>query len=215
MCPQLWIIHTKLPSLYSSLCTVLHSISLKAKRKMISLCNVRPWNRTEQRTWSSTRVYPQHQVAIGQLPLRPLYSREKSPNPLLRRLDGRPSQLERGGHEKNSCSCRKSNPGPPKSQHHWCNSPLWAIAILRSFCQICLFPATCRESDHPVFPSLDFAKIFSFTEQGRQPCFQPPTWRIRSLNLCLPVTQWPNYNPRHWVPFSSPSTTRRATVEVF
>jgi hypothetical protein len=26
---------------------------------------------------------------------------------------------------------------------------------------------------------------------------------------------WCGYTPRHWVPFSSPPTTRRATVEVF
>jgi hypothetical protein len=30
-----------------------------------------------------------------------------------------------------------------------------------------------------------------------------------------PGTGWPGYNPRHWVPFSSPPTTRRATVQVF
>jgi hypothetical protein len=28
-------------------------------------------------------------------------------------------------------------------------------------------------------------------------------------------TGWPSYTPRQWVPFSSPPTTRRATVEVF
>jgi hypothetical protein len=28
-------------------------------------------------------------------------------------------------------------------------------------------------------------------------------------------TGWPSYNPGHWVPFSSPLTTRRVTVEVF
>jgi hypothetical protein len=28
-------------------------------------------------------------------------------------------------------------------------------------------------------------------------------------------TGWSSYNPRHWFPFSSPPTTRRATVEVF
>jgi hypothetical protein len=31
----------------------------------------------------------------------------------------------------------------------------------------------------------------------------------------LPGTGWPIYTPRHWVPFSSPPTTHRATVEVF
>jgi hypothetical protein len=30
-----------------------------------------------------------------------------------------------------------------------------------------------------------------------------------------PETGWPSYTPRHWVPFSLPPTTRRATVEVF
>jgi hypothetical protein len=43
----------------------------------------------------------------------------------------------------------------------------------------------------------------------------PPTWWARSLYLYPPGTCWPSYNPRQWVPFSSPLTTRRATVEVF
>jgi hypothetical protein len=30
-----------------------------------------------------------------------------------------------------------------------------------------------------------------------------------------PGTGWPGYTPRHWVPFSSPPTTRKAAVEVF
>jgi hypothetical protein len=54
-----------------------------------------------------------------------------------------------------------------------------------------------------------------FTEQGCQPCAQPPTWRTGSLYLCPPVTGWPNYATRHRVPFTSPSTTRRAKVDVF
>jgi hypothetical protein len=33
--------------------------------------------------------------------------------------------------------------------------------------------------------------------------------------LYPPSTRWPSYTSRHWVPFSSPPTTRRATVEVF
>jgi hypothetical protein len=37
----------------------------------------------------------------------------------------------------------------------------------------------------------------------------------RSLYLYPPGIGWPSYTPRHWVPFSSPSTNRRATVEVF
>jgi hypothetical protein len=42
----------------------------------------------------------------------------------------------------------------------------------------------------------------------------PPTWRARSPYLHPPGTGWASYTPRHWVPFSSPPTTRRATVEV-
>jgi hypothetical protein len=43
----------------------------------------------------------------------------------------------------------------------------------------------------------------------------PPTWRARSPYLYPPGKRWPSYTPRHWVPFSSPPTTCRATVEVF
>jgi hypothetical protein len=31
------------------------------------------------------------------------------------------------------------------------------------------------ELDHSVFTSSDFATVFLFTEQGHQPCVQPPT----------------------------------------
>jgi hypothetical protein len=44
--------------------------------------------------------------------------------------------------------------------------------------------------------------------------FQTP-WRARPFYLYPPGTGWPSYTPRHWDPFSSPPTTRRATVEVF
>jgi hypothetical protein len=45
----------------------------------------------------------------------------------------------------------------------------------------------------------------------------PPTLRAKSpyLQVYTPRTGWPGYTPRHWVPFSSPPTTRRATVEIF
>jgi hypothetical protein len=32
----------------------------------------------------------------------------------------------------------------------------------------------------------------------------PPTWTARSPCLYSPGTGWPNYTPKHWVPFSSP-----------
>jgi hypothetical protein len=41
------------------------------------------------------------------------------------------------------------------------------------------------------------------------------TWWARSLYLYPPGTGWPSYTPRHWIPFSSPLTSRRAAVEVF
>jgi hypothetical protein len=40
------------------------------------------------------------------------------------------------------------------------------------------------------------------------------TWRARSPYLYPPGTGWPGYTARHWVPFSSPPTTRKATVAV-
>jgi hypothetical protein len=41
-----------------------------------------------------------------------------------------------------------------------------------------------------------------------------PTWRARSPYLYPLGTGWPGYTPRHWVLISSPTTTRRATLEV-
>jgi hypothetical protein len=41
-----------------------------------------------------------------------------------------------------------------------------------------------------------------------------PTWSARSPYLYTPGTGWPSYTPRYWVPFSSPPTTRRATMIV-
>jgi hypothetical protein len=41
----------------------------------------------------------------------------------------------------------------------------------------------------------------------------PPTWRARSPYVYPPGTGWPIYTPGHWVPFLSPLTTLRATVE--
>jgi hypothetical protein len=42
-----------------------------------------------------------------------------------------------------------------------------------------------------------------------------PTRRARSLYFYLPGTGWPGYTPSYWVPFSSPPTARRATVDLF
>jgi hypothetical protein len=43
----------------------------------------------------------------------------------------------------------------------------------------------------------------------------PPTWRARPPYLYPPGTGCPSYTIRYWLPFSLPSTTLRATVEVF
>jgi hypothetical protein len=46
-------------------------------------------------------------------------------------------------------------------------------------------------------------------------CFRfetPPTWRARFPYLYPPGREWPSYTPRHRVPFSSPTTTRRAPL---
>jgi hypothetical protein len=43
----------------------------------------------------------------------------------------------------------------------------------------------------------------------------PPTWIAMSPYLYRPGTGWPSYTPMHWVPFQSPFTTCRATVEIF
>jgi hypothetical protein len=42
----------------------------------------------------------------------------------------------------------------------------------------------------------------------------PPASRARSPYLYPPGTGWPGYIARYWVPFLSPPTTRRATVEL-
>jgi hypothetical protein len=47
------------------------------------------------------------------------------------------------------------------------------------------------------------------------PIRDSPNLEVRSPYLYPPGTGWPGYSPRHWVPFSSPSATRRATVEKF
>jgi hypothetical protein len=41
-----------------------------------------------------------------------------------------------------------------------------------------------------------------------------PTWRTRCLHSYAPGRGWSSYTSRHWVPFSSPPASCRATVEV-
>jgi hypothetical protein len=43
----------------------------------------------------------------------------------------------------------------------------------------------------------------------------PPNLEGQVPVLISPGKRWPSYIPRHWIPFLSLPTTRRATVEVF
>jgi hypothetical protein len=82
------------------------------------------------------------------------------------------------------------SPPPPPSL---AKRPFWGTAFLRRWCQI-----------WTVFHFFAPRNNNFFTEQGRQPCLRPPTWRTKSLCLCPPVTGWPSYTPSHCVPFPSP-----------
>jgi hypothetical protein len=75
-----------------------------------------------------------------------------------------------------------------------------------------IIAAGLRQRGHSrVRVSRDSWSYFTVSDSG----LPPPTWRARSPYLYLPGTEWPIYTPRHWVPFSSPLTTRRATVKIF
>jgi hypothetical protein len=55
-----------------------------------------------------------------------------------------------------------------------------------------------------VFTSLDFTTLIFSQIKVMRFVANPPTRRTRSLYICPPVTGWPSYTPRHWVPFLSP-----------
>jgi hypothetical protein len=74
---------------------------------------------------------------------------------------------------------------------HWQNSPFWATVFFRRFCQIA--------SGFHFVGFLDNV-FFFLTEWGSQLYVQTPTWSSKSQYLCPPVTAWPSYTPRHWVP---------------
>jgi hypothetical protein len=57
---------------------------------------------------------------------------------------------------------------------------------------------SCRTHDHTLLSQLR----------------DSPNLEARFPYLYSPGTVWPSYTPRHWVPFPSPITTRKATVEV-
>jgi hypothetical protein len=64
---------------------------------------------------------------------------------------------------------------------------------------VILSSESCGTHDHILLSQIrDSPKL-----EGQDPVFISPR------------TEWPSYTPRHWVPFSSPPTTLKATVEVF
>jgi hypothetical protein len=74
-----------------------------------------------------------------------------------------------------------------------------------------------READHSPQTTAEVKKMWLYTS-----ILYTSSWRgayfIKhrdNFTLTLPVTRRSSCTPRHWVPFSSPPTTRRATVEVF
>jgi hypothetical protein len=74
----------------------------------------------------------------------------------------------------------------------------------------------CTVASRPCQSSHSWVEI----PQNSRPYFTvssetPPTCKAKSPYLYPPGTGWPSYAPGHCVPFLSPLTTRRATVEVF
>jgi hypothetical protein len=66
---------------------------------------------------------------------------------------------------------------------------------------------------HPVFTSLDFATIFFYRE--RLSDLRPiPSLEDQISIFMSPSDRVAQFYPQARVPFSSPSTTRRATVDV-
>jgi hypothetical protein len=66
--------------------------------------------------------------------------------------------------------------------------------------------------------SLVSTVILRFESCGTHDCLRfetPPTWRATAPYLYSPGTVCSSHTSRHWVPFSSPPTTCRATVKIF
>jgi hypothetical protein len=69
--------------------------------------------------------------------------------------------------------------------HHWKNSPFWATAFRRRFCQICL------KLDLPVLTSSNFAVKLFFQSKVVSPVSNPQPEGL--------VTEWSIYTPTHRV----------------
>jgi hypothetical protein len=87
-------------------------------------------------------------------------------------------------------------------QHHWKNSPSSENSARFVFSQ------TIR------FHLLEFATILFY--RARSSALLPtPNLEDHGPVFMSPPIQWPNFTPRHRVPFPSPSTTRRTIIEEF
>jgi hypothetical protein len=78
----------------------------------------------------------------------------------------------------------------------WVSRIKWLLVLASA---IILRSESCGTHDHILLSQIRYS----------------PTWRAKIPYLYPPRTGWAGYTPRHWVAFSSPPTTRRATVEVF
>jgi hypothetical protein len=102
----------------------------------------------------------------------------------------------------------------------WCRAPLWCpwpdfnVLIFDNYflCSSSRAPSLTRGG----VCSLHCKHSLVLVAQNSYPYITvssetPPTWMARSVHLCPTGTGWPSYTPGHWVPFSSPLMTRRAT----
>jgi hypothetical protein len=110
----------------------------------------------------------------------------------------------------------------------WNEAPIWGLRpdffINVRQLQVCLSVASLWQEDGSVVYSCCWpSAVQSFPRPSPAElitifyCLRfetSSTCRARSPYLYPPWTGRPSYTPRHWVPFSSPPTTRRATVEV-
>jgi hypothetical protein len=89
---------------------------------------------------------------------------------------------------------------------------MWAPSLTRGWvCSLLLqFAFAPCQSSHSQFKVIQNSRLY-FTVSVESP--PPPPWRARSLYLYPPGEGWPGCTPGHWVPFSSPLTTRRAWGE--
>jgi hypothetical protein len=83
---------------------------------------------------------------------------------------------------------------PPSSSSSLAKQPFRTHSLPYKIMPRLSVPSSIRPSGFDFF---GFRNNNYFTEQGRQPCVQHPTWRTRSLYLCPLATAGPSYIPRH------------------